>query len=311
MVFFCRANGGKGARRSGVSTKKSGVTANLVGETGSSQHNDSTQDIEQPPPTHPNQQHHTVTVTDAFNAGKFNTLVRNPRNATLIHPVMTDNQYNQQQQRPPTEQNQHQQTPIYWSASQLLSEHERNTSGGGQGSSQGTRQFNTLPSGGHVLDPISEEYTSDDLFTEGLEADAYAQGLANYGYQTQSLYRQQQRSASASNAVATSTPLRTKTNNNDVYGPNANAAASGSTLVMSESLLGNTSKLHEPIYVGYGDGSNSTKPSNSNNGAPVYEPRKKSKSAKISTTSAAVTSTLHGASTLEEDIYAKRSITHV
>ena len=191
-----------------------------------------------------------------------------------------------------------------------MSEHERNTSGG-QGSSQGTRQFNTLPSGGHVLDPISEEYTSDDLFTEGLEADAYAQGLANYGYQTQSLYRQQQRSASASNAVATSTPLRTKTNNNDIYGPNANAAAaSGSTLVMSESLLGNTSKLHEPIYVGYGDGSNSAKPSNSN-GAPVYEPRKKSKSAKISTTSAAVTSTLHGASTLEEDIYAKRSITHV
>ena len=113
--------------------------------------------------------------------------MRNPRNATLIHPVLEQ----QQQQasvttasRPATATEQNQ-TPIYWSASQLLGEHERNSQ----------TRFNTLPGGGGLasgpLDPISEEFTSDDLFHDTADADAYAQGLANYGYQTQILHRYQ------------------------------------------------------------------------------------------------------------------------
>ncbi len=38
-----------------------------------------------------------------------------------------------------------------------------------------------------VLDPISEEYMEDALETE--DAEVYARGLANYGYQTQTQMR--------------------------------------------------------------------------------------------------------------------------
>ena len=101
---------------------------------------------------------------------------------------------------------------------------------------------------------------------------------------------------SRQSTVATSTPLAATsrrsvpTNNNDVYG------GGGSTLMMSDSMVAHTSKLHEPIYVGYGD----TKP--------AYTPRKKSKSAKISTIT-----TTHGqpANNEGDELYAKRNITHV
>ena len=132
-------------------------------------------------------------------------------------------------------------------------------------------------------------------------------GLANYGYQTQMLHRQSQ-------TMQTSTPLarggRTSNNNNDIYGSSLGGVGSTptggvSTLIMSESLVAQTSKLHEPIYVGYGDAVKSATK------VPVYEPRKKSKSAKISST----TTTLHGigaaAKSNEEELYAKRNITHV
>lgn len=65
-------------------------------------------------------------------------------------------------------------TPVYWSASQLLDNNNLVLQ---------SRGVNT------TLDPISEEYTEEDLNTNEDE-ELYARGLANYGLQTQAQMRQ-------------------------------------------------------------------------------------------------------------------------
>lgn len=170
-------------RNQKISTKKSGVTANLVLE------------------------------NEAQSTPQTNIRRESQSEAKAVHRHLMKPQLSDDNNK--TDNNT---TPIYWSASQLLGgDQERNQSNNNVGAA--TQQ----------LDPIREEYTDDILETE--DAEVYAQGLANYGYQTQKqmLHMVQQ----------TSTPLRTGQRGE----------------ILTESLIANSSRLqqsvHEPVYVGY------------------------------------------------------------
>ena len=109
-------------------------------------------------------------------------------------------------------------TPIYWSASQLLAHRDS------MSNNSPDPNF-PFPS---QLDPIREE------FTDEVDDDVYAQGLANYGYHM-----------SHQMNVVTSTPMRLRGRSED-------------NILMSDSLLANTSSrlysqqsVHEPVYTGY------------------------------------------------------------
>ena len=111
-------------------------------------------------------------------------------------------------------------TPIYWSASQLLAHREAMAA-----ANSSLDQNYPYP---NQLDPIREE------FSDEVDDDVYAQGLANYGYHI-----------SQQMNVVTSTPMRLRGRSED-------------NILLSDSLLANTStrhysqqSIHEPIYTGY------------------------------------------------------------
>ena len=240
-------------------TKHGGVNANLVLENGGSSHNDSSNDViiglNQ-------EQQHSRSSTLRKSVGNMANLIPKFSSSTTdpvynfegsAMPGPGENGVNttmtviQPINSPSNDIN----TPIYWSASQLLGEHEHQKQQQQQQTYQpqsntgltSTLRKNTSSYPNH-LDTISEEFT-DDLEHD---ADVYAQGLANYGYHTQQLQNQSQNDDSlyghhVSHLQSTSTPLRN--NQTTMVAP-----------TLSESLIANTSRLHEPVYVAYSPESN-------------------------------------------------------
>ena len=239
-------------------TKNGGVTANLVLENGGSSHNDSSNDVI----VGLNQeQQHSRSSTLRKSVGNMANLI--PKFSTASDPVYnfegsnpggggpgeTAINTNMTVIQPITSPSNEINTPIYWSASQLLGEHEHQKQQQNlQQQQSNTMLSNTLrkntTSFPNQLDTISEEFT-DDLEHD---ADVYAQGLANYGYHTQlqsqlqandhSIYGTHHQDITLQHHINTSTPLRH--NQTTMVGP-----------AMSESLIANTSRLHEPVYVAY------------------------------------------------------------
>ena len=229
-------------------TKNGGVTANLVLENGGSSHNDSSNDVI----IGLNQEQQSRSSTLRKSVGNMANLI--PKFSTTSDPVYDfegsmgvhgENGVNTNMTviqpiiSPSNEIN----TPIYWSASQLLGEHEhqknqQNLQHQSQLTTSNTLRKNTT-SFPNNLDTISEEITDELEY----DPDVYAQGLANYGYHTQQLQNQSQNDYSIygrheSQHHSTSTPL--KNNQTTMLAP-----------PMSESLIANTSRLHEPVYVAY------------------------------------------------------------
>lgn len=181
-------------RRKRTSTKNGGVTANLV--------NGLDRETTHAVPSSLDDGNDNVTKHIAMSAShspQFTTI------APILRNLAEDDDGN---------------TPIYWSASQLLAHRESLTA------NSSVDQNYPYP---NQLDPIREE------FADEVDDDVYAQGLANYGY-----HMSQQMN------VVTSTPMRLRGRSED-------------NILMSDSLLANASSrmmysqqsIHEPIYTGY------------------------------------------------------------
>jgi hypothetical protein len=184
-------------KRQRVSTKSGGVTANLhLGDAISSTVDDENENITK-------HRHQTSSSNDAH------------QQFTTIAPILRNLSENDIDDGT---------TPIYWSASQLLAHREAMSAHSPSSLDQ------NYPFPNNQLDPIREE------FTDEVDDDVYAQGLANYGYHM-----------SHQMNVVTSTPMRLRGRSED-------------NILMSDSLLANNSSrlysnhqqsIHEPVYTGY------------------------------------------------------------